>query len=65
VPRPARTHPGKILFIIFLLAFGILAVYDLSTPNSILKPLWRDLFPGAYRGEDLRDGVMDALRPRQ
>lgn len=65
MPPPARAHPGKILFIIFLVAFGVLAVFDLSTPNSMLESLWRNLFPGAYRGEDLRDGVLDALSPRR
>lgn len=65
MPRPGPSHPGRVLVVILALVLGVLVVYDLSNSNSMLKAAWRDLFPGSTPGEELRDGVLDVLTPRE
>ena len=65
MPRRGRSHPGRVLIVVVVLVLGVLAAYDLSGPGSMLKAAWRDLFPGSTQGEELRDGVLDVLTPRE
>lgn len=63
MPRGIGPRPGSILLFIVITVLAILAIVDLSGPNSTLASLWRQTFPAQTQGEQLRDGVMDRIRP--
>lgn len=60
--RRTASPSGRGLFLVLLMVLGILAVYDLSGPGSILGSVWNSVFPGQAPVEGVRDSVIRDLR---
>ena len=59
--RSSSSISGRALLFLVLAALVILAVYDLSAPNSFLQSIWDSFFPGRAPVEGVRDNVVDRL----
>ena len=62
MPRGTASPSGRALLFLALMALIVLALYDLSRPNSYLGSLWNSAFSGQAPVEGIRDGVVDRLR---
>ncbi len=61
MPRSLSSPAGRALLVLGLLFFVVLAVFDLSRPDSFIVSLWNGLFPGETAVEGMRDDLVDGL----
>jgi hypothetical protein len=59
--RSSSSLSGRALLFLLLTALVVLALYDLSAPNSLLHSLWESFFPGQAPVEGVRDDMVDRL----
>ena len=59
--RRSSSPSGRALLFLLLMALVVLALFDLSAPDSLLHSLWDSLFRGSAPVEGVRDNLVDRM----
>jgi hypothetical protein len=63
MPRRFRDRPLAGLIVVAIILCLVLAIYDLSSSNSVLASLWGQLSDSPTKGEQMRDNLIEQMRP--
>jgi hypothetical protein len=65
MPWRENSRPRGALIIVAVVLCTILAIYDLSSPNSVLTSFWNQITRSPTQGEQLRDDILNQIPTRR